>query len=257
MLSPARIVSSEHIPEAAAAVLDNVRARSPRVHCVTNAVAQNFSANMLLAAGAIPSMTIAADEVAAFAARADALLVNLGTFDPERRAAASVAIDAAAGAGRPWLLDPVFIERSPPRTAFARALLARRPNALRLNRPEFEALADGADLASFARDADTVVGLTGATDTVLDGERAVRIANGHPLMAKVTAMGCATGALVGACLAVESDPWVATAAGLLIIGVAGEIAAATARGPGSFAANVLDAVHALDGATLIARARVL
>ena len=53
----------------------------PRVHCITNAVAQNFTANMLLAAGAVPSMTIAPKEVGRFAARADALLVNLGTFD--------------------------------------------------------------------------------------------------------------------------------------------------------------------------------
>ncbi len=62
-----------------------MRERSPRVHCVTNAVAQTFTANVLLAAGAIPSMTISADEIGAFVARADALLINLGTFDAERR----------------------------------------------------------------------------------------------------------------------------------------------------------------------------
>ena len=54
-------------------------------------------------------------------------------------------------------------------------------------------------------------------------------------MARVTAMGCAASALVGACLAVEPDAWQATAAALIVIGVAGEVAAARARGPGSFA----------------------
>src|SRR3984893_19040172 len=92
----------------AAAVLERVRTRAPHVHCITNAVAQNFSANMLLALGAVPSMTIAPDEVGEFAARAEALLVNLGTFDAERRAAAEIAIGSVDDANRPWVLDPVF-----------------------------------------------------------------------------------------------------------------------------------------------------
>jgi len=72
----------ENFPAIVADVLDRVRSRRPRVHCITNAVAQNFTANMLLAAGAVPSMTIAQKEARAFASRADAVLVNLGTFDP-------------------------------------------------------------------------------------------------------------------------------------------------------------------------------
>jgi len=78
------------LPHIASDLLTRLRARAPRVHCVTNAVAQHFTANVLLAAGAIPSMTISADEIGAFVARADALLVNLGTFDAERRAAAGL-----------------------------------------------------------------------------------------------------------------------------------------------------------------------
>ena len=69
------------LPHIAADILMRLRARGPRVHCITNAVAQTFTANTLLAAGAVPSMTLAADEIGAFVARADALLVNLGTFD--------------------------------------------------------------------------------------------------------------------------------------------------------------------------------
>ena len=110
------------------------------MHCITNAVAQNFTANMLLAAGAVPSMTIAQKEVRAFAARADALLVNLGTFDPERQKASLAAIGVANKAGIPWVLDPVFIDRSPPRAAFAKKLVALKPRALRLNLAEFGAV---------------------------------------------------------------------------------------------------------------------
>ena len=61
------------LPHIAADILTRLRARSPRVHCITNAVAQAFTANVLLATGAIPSMTLSADEIGAFVARADAL----------------------------------------------------------------------------------------------------------------------------------------------------------------------------------------
>ena len=79
-----------------------------------------------------------------------------------------------------------------------------------------------------------------------DGKRLATIANGDPLMAKVTAMGCAGSALVAACLAVEDDAWLATTAALLMFGVAGEIAAERARGPGSFAVEIIDALHGLE-----------
>jgi hydroxyethylthiazole kinase len=248
------------LPAVAADVLERIRARRPRVHCITNAVAQNFTANMLLAAGAVPSMTIALKEVRAFAARADAVLINLGTFDPDRQKASLAAIGVVNKRGIPWVLDPVFIDRSPPRAAFAKKLLARKPQALRLNGAEFGALSGGktddAALIQFAKSRRTVIGLTGEQDFVRDASRLAAIANGHPLMARVTAMGCVASALVGACLAVEPDSWKAVAAALIIVGVAGELAAERARGPGSFVSEILDAIYALDPATLIAKAKV-
>ena len=85
-----------YLPAACADVIERVRAHSPRVHCITNAVAQNFTANVLLAAGARPSMTIAPEEVGSFVASADALLVNLGTFDAARREATDTALEVAS-----------------------------------------------------------------------------------------------------------------------------------------------------------------
>jgi hydroxyethylthiazole kinase len=247
------------LPLVSADILARIRARRPRVHCITNAVAQNFTANMLLAAGAVPSMTIASDEIADFVARADALLINLGTLDPERRGAIELAI-ATAGERVPWVLDPVFVDRSKPRAGFATALMARRPRAIRLNGAEFSALtgepASPHALTRYAADNATVVGLTGGRDIVADATRMATIANGDALMSKVTAMGCAASALVGAALAVEADAWNATAAALILIGVAGELAAGRAQGPGTFAACILDALHGLDQATIVERARV-
>ena len=111
-------------------------------------------------------------------------------------------------------------------------------------------------LSAYARATKAVIGLSGATDWVGDGARFAAIGNGHALMAKVTAMGCAASALVAACLAVEADAWCATAAALVIVGVAGELAAEKASGPGSFAVAIIDALHSLDAPTLVAKARV-
>ena len=246
-------------------VLARIRSRAPRVHCITNSVAQAYTANVLLAAGAIPSMTISPEEIAAFVAGADALLVNLGTFDAERRAA----IDAALGAlgqdpkgpsGKPWVIDPVFIERSPARARLAQGLLDRGPAAVRLNRREFAALAGGdagvKAPARFAKAHKTVVALTGDSDVVSDGRRSAAVANGHALMGLVTAMGCAGSALVAAALVVERDRWRATIAALVALGVAGEVAAENTSGPGRFASWIIDALHGLDSATLRARTRV-
>jgi hydroxyethylthiazole kinase len=253
-------VPADALPIIAADILARVRAAAPRVHCITNAVAQAITANALLAVGAVPSMTIAPEEVGGFVQRAGALLVNLGTFDEERRVASEIAIDVANAQGIPWVLDPVFIDRSALRAVYAKGLAARSPKALRLNRAEFAALAgveaERDALAGYARTRNFVVGLTGPIDLVTDGERYVQIANGHPLMARITALGCAASALLAACLAVERDAWAASAAALLAMGIAGEIAGMRARGPGSFAVEILDALYALDRDTLIAHANV-
>jgi hydroxyethylthiazole kinase len=244
----------------AADVLARVRDRAPLVHCITNTVAQNFTANVLLAAGAVPSMTISPEEIASFVLSANALLVNLGTFDAERRSAVDAALGAADAARRPWVLDPVFVDRSPSRAAFARTLLARGPAAVRLNAGEFATLfgdepSDEAAVRA-AKASGAVVALTGGTDFVTDGVRRAAIRNGHPLMGLVTAMGCAGSALLAAALAVEADAWLAAIAALAALGVAGEVAGASAAGPGSFAAAIIDALHGLDRATLRARIRV-
>jgi hydroxyethylthiazole kinase len=240
----------------AADLIERLRVRQPRVHCITNAVAQSFTANVLLAAGAVPSMTISPDEVAGFAARADALLVNLGTFDAGRRSATEAALAQVAKEGKPWVLDPVLIDRSPPRAIYARDLAARRPFAIRLNAAEFTTLAEAAPPEVFALRNSAVVALTGESDVVTDGTRIARIANGHPLMARVTAMGCAESALVAAALAVQSDAFRAVASALLVFGIAGDIAGETANGPGTFGVHILDALFNLDRATIRARAKV-
>jgi hydroxyethylthiazole kinase len=252
--------SARELAGRTADLLDRVRERRPRVHAITNAAAQVFTANLLLAAGAIPSLTVSPEEAPAFAARADALVINLGTLDSERRGAIPWAVATARQTGKPWLLDPVFVDASPPRLALARLCLAGRPAVLRCNAAEFAALsgreASPDEAARFAAEFGVVVALTGEVDRIADGERALALRNGHPLMTRVTAMGCAATALLAAFAALEPDPFAAAAAGLLAVGVAGEIAGERAAGPGSFQPALLDALYALDRAVLAERARL-
>lgn len=235
------------LPRLAASMLERVRTRSPRVHCLMNTVVQKLVADGLSALGAIPSMTSSPEEVQDFVRKADALLVNLGTLDAPRHEAICLATAGAATRGIPWALDPAHCDYSPPRARFAQALLARRPSVLRANAAEYALLNVPEHMVSVE---------TAAVDRVMLGGRKVSISNGDPLMARVTGTGCLAGAVIAAFLAVNEDHHAAAAAAMLVLGVAAEIAAQCASGPGSFEPALLDALAALDGTHLIERAKV-
>ena len=244
-----------------------LRARRPLVHCLTNPVAANLTANALLCLGAAPLMAEAPGEMAAALDGADALLVNLGMSTPGRLEAAGAATEAARGRGVPWVLDPVAAGAIPARTDAARALLAAGPRLIKGNASEILALAgravggrgtdathavaDALDPARhLARAVGAAVAITGAVDWVTDGDRTAAVDRGHPLMAQVSGMGCVAGALAAACLAVEPDGLLAAQHALILLGAAGELAAARATGPGSFVPAILDALASLHPATV-------
>jgi len=233
-------------PARSLAVLDAVRGKGPRVHCLTNSVARAFTANVLLAVGAVPSMSHDGSEVGAFVATADALLVNLGTLDAAMRAAMMAALSETEALSLPWVLDPVFVDRSGSRAAFAAELLARQPAALRLN--EAEATALGADDLDAARRGGTIVALSGEIDRISGPNMTCDVDLGDPLMRQVTAMGCALGAVIAAFIGVSDDRFYAVCAAVHVFGAAGLLAGTRASGPGSFVPAFLDALFALDAA---------
>jgi hydroxyethylthiazole kinase len=104
--------------------------------------------------------------------------------------------------------------------------------------------------AQFAKEHGCVAAVTGATDIVTDGRRVVKIVNGDPLMAAVTGTGCMSTAVVAACAAVEPNCVDAATAALAAYGLAGEIAARRAQGPGSFQMHLFDALAGLTTETL-------
>ncbi|MDR1318920.1 MAG: hydroxyethylthiazole kinase, partial [Treponema sp.] len=68
---------------------------------------------------------------------------------------------------------------------------------------------------------------------------------GHPMMPRITGMGCTATALTGAFAAVNGDYFEAAAGAMAVMGIAGEIAARSAGGPGSFQTCFLDALYNL------------
>ena len=244
-----------------ARTVDEARASRPSVHCITNTVAQNFTANVLLAIGMRPSMTVAPDEISGFVQHADALLVNLGTMDADRRAAIDEAIDIATARNLPWVLDPTFVEKSEPRQALASRLLERAPTALRYNPGEgqyiFGAHSTEPDaLSVLSRSTRSALVMTGAEDLVAVDHGLARVRNGSPLMDRVTAIGCALSAVVAGFLAVERDRELAIVSALVLYGLAGSKAEARSNGPGSFVPAFLDSLYSLTADDIIAGALI-
>lgn len=272
-----RPVSTPDLAASAGRLREALRQSPPLTHCVTNAVVTGFTANVLLALGAAPAMVDIVGEAEMFAGVASGLLINLGTPTPEQRAASVEAVTGAAASGTPWVLDPVAIGVLPVRTTLAHELAARRPTAIRGNASEILALAghtaggrgvdatDGTEAAAgaaqeLARTTGAVVAVSGPVDLITDGDRVVRIANGHELLTRVTGGGCALGAVMAAFLGTArqtgDDAFTAVAAATLVYTVAAERAAPVAAGPGTFAVALLDALDAVTGDDVAAGARV-
>ena len=255
--------------------LRQLRETKPLVHQITNYVVMNETANATLALGALPVMAHAMEEVGEMAAIAGALVLNIGTLSPDWVEAMILAGQVANQRGTPVVLDPVGAGATTYRTETAKRILDEvRVAVLRGNAGEIATLVgveaevrgvesidagiEPADLARrAARSLDLVASVTGPVDHVSDGERVVAIANGHPLLAAVTGTGCMATAITGCFLAADPyEPLDAAAAALVAFGVAGEDAAAGAKGPGSFHVALYDSLAALDPETLDGRARL-
>ena len=250
-----------------ASALETLRARRPLVHNITNYVAMTVSANVLLALGASPAMVHAVEEVEDFVAISDALVINIGTLSPPWVEAMRRAAVTANAARKPWVLDPVGCGATPYRTSTAADIAAFRPAVIRANASEIISLAGaagegpkgvdstaGSDAAlgaarALARRTGSVVAVTGAVDYATDGVDDVRVEGGDAMMPLSTGLGCSLSAVTAAFTAV-TEPMTAAVAALAVFGAAGAEAAQRCRGPGHLPAEICDALHRMNRATL-------
>jgi len=247
----------------------SVRALSPLVHSITNFVAMNFNANMLLALGASPVMAHAIEEVEEMAGISQALVLNIGTLDESWVRAMGMAKKRARSKGVPVILDPVGAGATSYRNHCITELISiDPPNIIRGNASEIMSVAGlsvltkGVDSSAssdhaidaaitLARKIDGTVCISGQIDHVIDGRgRHLTLSNGSPLMTKVTGVGCSATAMIGAFSAVQPDWFRATIGAMAYLGIAGEIAGyktiTTGGSSGTYQINLLDAVNLLD-----------
>lgn len=257
------------------------RTQAPLVHNITNFVAMNTAANVLLAAGASPAMVHAIEEAPEFVRIAQALTINIGTLSPEWLTSMLACAKVANECNIPWVLDPVAVGATSYRQQSCAQLLALKPDIIRGNASEILALAgmssqsrgpdsgDSVEMAKAAAQALTeyakVVIVTGEIDWVTDGTQHWSVHHGVPMMTQVTAIGCALTALIGGFVGVNMSANIVTdrdnlaaavITALCYYGQAGEIAGETAKGPGSFYIDFLDALHSLDADSVSKNARV-
>ena len=231
-------------------MLENVRAKRPLVHNITNYVTVNDCANILLACGGSPIMADDVNEVEEITAVCGGLNINIGTLNSHTIEAMLVAGKKANELGHPVLLDPVGAGASKLRTETALRIIRETKLAVvRGNISEIKTLAAGsgttkgvdADTAdavtedtldsavAFAKKTakllGTVIAITGAIDIVTDGEKAYCIRNGHPMMSTITGTGCQLSAMTAAYITANPEqPLEAAAAAVCAMGLAGEIA---------------------------------
>ena len=194
---------------------------------------------------------------------ASALVINIGTLsDPWIRSMFKAALKAAEK-GIPIILDPVGAGATPYRTQMTRELIdAVPPTIIRGNASEIQAVISdegktkGVDSSSasdqaveaaqaLSQSSGSIVCISGETDYIVGGGQVTRIKNGHPLMTRVTGLGCTATAVCGAFAAVEKDYASAAAQAMAVMGIAGELAAKKAAGPGSLQVLFLDALYSL------------
>jgi hydroxyethylthiazole kinase len=219
-------------------------------------------------------MAHAEEEVEEMVNIASALVINIGTLSERWINSMFKAARQSRKKGIPVILDPVGAGATAYRTSTARDLINSEPPAvIRGNASEIMALYDdksrtkGVDSAASSEVAidvarklseihKCVICISGATDYIVDKEKIIKIKNGHPMMSRVTGLGCTASALCGAFAAVEKQPFVAAAETMAVMGIAGEMAAEISAGPGSLQTYFLDYLYRLSEDDIIRRLKV-
>ncbi len=251
-----------------------LRESHPLVHHITNYVTVNDCANITLAIGAAPVMADAPEEVREMVTFAGALVLNIGTLNSGQIEAMILAGGMANDNKIPVILDPVGAGATRFRTDSSLGLLDELEIAvLKGNAGEIGVLAgneahvrgvdsfgmsgDPVKIArTFAWDAGITVVVSGATDIVTDGRRILLVDNGHPMMGSISGTGCMAASVTGAFAAVSYDPVIASVTAMAAFGIAGEKAAAGARGPYSFKAALFDELAGLTAEDLASCAKI-
>ncbi len=250
--------------------LEKIQKNSPLVHSITNSVVTNITANILLAVGASPLMAHAVEELEEIINISGSLVINIGTLDTFQIKSMEKAMKYALTAKKACVLDPVGAGASKLRTETALNLITLgKPAVIRGNSSEILALANAEKSSSKGVDAtdsvqsaensanflaekyNSVISVSGEFDYITDGKRVSKVYAEEKLplqlstISKITGMGCSCTALTGACLAVESDAFIAATTAMAIMKTVQVEACKKAKGPGSLEMHILDSLYSI------------
>ena len=191
---------------------------------------------------------------------------------------------------KPFILDPVGVGISNIRNQTPIDIITNsKPSIIRGNLSEIKAIAmmydildectmaKGVDVAqcdiinkdtlisncnlikNISEKLNTTIAVSGPIDIISDGHDVYTIENGDAMMSRITGSGCMLGCVLGAYLAV-TNPLEAAITGTLVMGIAGELAAKTARdnnkGTGSFGIYLIDELSKLNKSTILSQSKL-
>lgn len=249
-------------------LLYSIKKEGPLVHHITNYVTVNDCANIVLALGGSPVMADAKEEVADMVSIASSLVINIGTLNHTTVESMIIAGKKANELGIPVILDPVGAGATPYRKETALKLInVVNFSVIKGNLAEIKVLSgmkaaskgvDSYEISTdnakevaknLAKKLKTVIAVTGKTDYISDGLSTIEIQNGHEILKNITGTGCMTASLIGTFAGVAKDYLMAATAGVMTMGIAGEIAhekiSKSNLGSGSFRVNLIDSVFNL------------
>ncbi|TET52982.1 MAG: hydroxyethylthiazole kinase, partial [Actinobacteria bacterium] len=238
-----------------------------------NFVVMNETANITLAAGALPVMAHAKEEVEEMVTMARALVLNIGTLWPELIDNMILAGKKANELSIPIVLDPVGAGATKLRTQSAKDILEEvKIDIVRGNAAEISILAGleaeikGVESIAqsnepekiakeFAAISNSVACVTGENDFVSDGNETIKISNGHLALSSITGTGCMATTIAACFAAIQKNTLQAAAGGLIYFGIAGEKAASVSDKPGTFHTALYDAVATIQADEISSRAK--
>jgi len=250
-------------------ILDKVKEQKPLVHHITNWVTIYDCANIVRAIGALPVMAHAKEEVEQMTSIAGALVLNIGTLTVDLVEAMILAGKKANEKKVPVILDAVGVGATKLRDDKALEILEKvHVDIVKGNSSEIgklagakaetkgvEAMSVEGDLIEIANklanDRKCTVVITGKEDIISNGKEVYLCQNGHDMMGKFVGTGCMAASVIGAFAAVEKDYAKAAASALVCFGIAGELAARTSNGPGTYKEHFYDEIFNLDNDTII------
>ncbi|MCR5113115.1 MAG: hydroxyethylthiazole kinase [Acholeplasmatales bacterium] len=262
--------------------IKNIREKCPLIHFITNYVTVNDVANAALAIGGSPIMTDEILDAPDMQNICNALVINTGTLNKNTVESMIASGKRANELGHVVVLDPCGAGATPYRNEVIRKLMDEvKFDCIKGNISEIKALANVSsktngvdasdadqatrenlkDVFKFAKELSkatgAVIAITGVIDVIADSKNAYTTDNGCREMRAITGTGCMTAGVIAASLVANpSDKLKAVTAGVVALGLAGELAKEYAKGTGTLHIGLIDELSNMDDIKLEKGAKI-